>query len=186
LKLLKNRKIAILIAVIVMIFTMLFGVHRSLSRLAKDVEDMFYDGVPIEGTNETWPSINQHLGNLTQSILDTSSMFANHEELSGEAEAMTIARRSFMDADSITDKYSAYQDIQKTSIVFIEKAETFMLYERELITLLDFQTVFRGATRAIQNSEYNERARGFMDEASFIAVLLKPLVFVTSPQVFDT
>lgn len=184
-KLLKNRKIAILIAVVVMIFTMLFGVHRSLNRLAGDVEEMFYEGVPIEGTDGTWPSISQHLGNLTQSILDTSSLFANHADLSGEAEALTYARRSFMDADSISDKYSAYQDIQSASTLFINKAETLDLSERELVAFIDFQTVFRGASIAIQNSEYNARARGFMDEASFITVLLKPFIFVTAPQVFD-
>jgi len=169
-----------------MILAILFGVNRSLNRLARDVEEMFYKGVPIEGTNDTWPSIYQHLENLMLSSLDTASFFANHSELSGEAEALILTRQKLMDADGISEKYIAYQDIQKASTMFIDKAETLELSESELLVLIDFQTVYRGASLAIQNNEYNAKARDFMDGASFIAVLLKPLAFVTPPQVFDS
>ena len=184
-KLLKNRKIVIPIAVVVIFLATLFGVHRSLNRIARDVEEMFYTGVPMELATGTWPSINQHLRNLSLSIEDNVTLYLNHSELSGEANALILAQRSLMDADSISEKYLAYQSIQQTSTAFLSKAESVDLTEDEWYPIKQYQTVFMGATGAIQSSEYNVKARGFMDEVSFIARLLRPIVFVTPPQVFD-
>jgi len=182
---LKNRNIAILIAAIIIILATLFGVGSSLNSLARNVEEMFYDGVYMEAAGFTERSINNHLGVLEQAVLDTSSLFANHPELSSEAEALRYARRELVDAQSISEKYSAYQSIQRASSAFISKANTVELSEREKESLVQFQSTLTGTTGAIQRSEYNVRARGFMDEASMFARLLRPFVFVTAPQAFD-
>jgi len=170
-----------------MVLALLIGVHISLTRLVRDVEQMFYDGVPIEGTDGTWPSINQHLRNLSQSISDNVPLYLNHSGLSDEAEALLTAQRNLMDAETISEKYSAYQSIQQTSTAFLRKAETVdFLSDDDRGPIDQYQIIFSGATGAIQSNDYNIRARGFMDNASFIAVLLKPLAFVTPPQVFDS
>jgi hypothetical protein len=184
-ELLKNRKIAIVITVIVIILATLFGVNRSLNRLAKNVEAMFYDGIYLEDAGFTQPGISQHLSSIAQAALDITSAFTNHPELSAESDALVLARRELMDASSIAEKYVAYQGIQRSSSELLRKAETVDLSDRDIDVLSQFQTIFSGATRAIQDSQYNINARSFMESSSFIAYMLKPFLPVTAPQAFD-
>jgi len=184
LKLLKKRKISIIIAAIVIVFATLLGVNISLNRLARNVEAMFYDGVFLEDAGFRQTSINQHLDNLAQAALDISSVFRNHDELSSRAEELILVRRDLLDARSIRDKYIAYQGIQSAGTALINEAQSVELNRRDMDSLAQFQMVFHGATGAIQNSDYNIRARDFMDESSFIAQFLRPFVFVTPPQTF--
>ena len=185
-KLLKNRKIAILITIIVVILATLFGISRSLNRLARDVEALFYDGIYLEETGQPQRSINHHLGNLEQTALDASFVFAGNPGLSNESEALRLARRDLLDARSISEKYVAYQSLHQAFSVFFNKAETVDLSERDKDSLAQFRSTFTGATHAIQASEYNNRVRDFMGGSSIIAYLLKPFIFVTSPQAFGT
>jgi len=164
----------------------LFGVGKSLDHLAREVEVMFYNGVYLEDAGYTQPGISQHLENIGQSALDASSAFAGHTELSGELEALQNARLGLTNADSITEKYIAYQIMQHSFTAFLEKAEHVELSEHDKGLLALYSATFTGATGAIQNSEYNVKASGFLDEVSFIARLLRPLVFVTAPQSFDS
>ena len=185
-KLLKNRKIAILITIVVIIFATLFGVGRSLNRLSREAEALFYDGIFLENTGQPQRSIEHHLRVLEQASLDISSIFAIHPPLSDESEALMMARRELIDANSIPEKYSAYKNVQKASAAFLRKAENDDLTEDDREPIEQYQTTFSGVVSAIQRSEYNERAIGFMDEASIIAKFLKPFAFVTSPQTFGT
>jgi len=183
LKLLKNRKIAIIITVIVVIFATLFGVSRSLNNLARNVEAIFYDGVFINDVPQR--SISHHLDVIEQAVLNTVPAFNNYPALSDEVEALTVARRELLGAGSIPEKFTAYMNIQSASTRLISKAESVELSQRDQDILDQYQTTLTRATIAIQSSEYNVRARGFMDGSSFIAYTLRPFVFVTAPQAFD-
>jgi len=188
LELLKNRKIAIIITIIVVISATMFGVGKSLNGLVKEAEKVFYEGAEPEGAGFIQPSINHYLGIVSQAALDTSSLFAGHPELSDEAAALTAARRSLSDAmgaKNIPEMYAAYRSILTASDVFINSAGNAELSEREQSALNDYRTTLRGAAIAIRNNEYNIKAGNFMDGAFFLTGLLKPFVFVTSPQVFD-
>jgi len=184
--LLKNRKFAIIITVIVVIFATLFGVGRSLNRLVRNVEKMFFEGVILEDAGFTQPPVDRHLEVIAQTSLDVSSIFAGHEDLSNEAEALMMARRNLIGARTIPEKYNAYIEIKLAGIHFITKADSIDLSGRDKESFDSFRSTFEGAVTAIQNSEYNVKAKGFMDGASIITYLLKPFVFVSSPQAFDT
>jgi len=183
-RLLKDRKIAILITVFVIVLATLFGVGRSLNRLARDVEAMFYDGIYLERDGFTQPGINSHLENITQAALDCSSMFANHAELSKESEGLMLARREMLEARSISEKYTAYVITQKAFSEFISKVNTVDLSDRDLVSVALYTDTFTGAMGAIESSSYNTRVRSYMDDASFITFFLKPFVFVNPPQAF--
>lgn len=184
-KLLKNRKIAIVITVIVVLLATLFGVGRSLNRLAANTERMFYDGVYLEGQGFTQPAINTHLENIAQAALDCASVFANHSDLYNQSEALRIARREFLDADGISEKFAAYVGLYDAFTAFFSAVETAGLSDRDREIAAQFSSTFSGAVTAISNSEYNDRARNFMDGVSGFAQLLRPFAFVTPPQVFD-
>jgi len=183
-KLLKNRKIAILITVFAIILTTLFGVGRSLNRLAKDVEDLFYDGIYLERDGFTQPGINSHLENITQAALDCSSVFANLAELSKESEGLILARRDMLEAGSISEKYSAYEIIKRAFSEFISKSDTLELSDRDLSSVALYAGTFTGAVGAIESSSYNARVKSYMDDASFIVFFIKPILFVNPPQAF--
>ena len=182
--LLKNRKVAIVITVFITVLAMLFGVGKSLNRLAGDVEVMFYDGVYMEDAGFVQPGINLHLENITQTALDCSSMFAGHAELADVSEALMMARRGMLEAGSISEKYAAYVNIHRAFTDFIDRAHAVELTERDADSVAMYSSTFTGAAGAIQSSEYNTKAGNFMSGASPIAFLLKPFVFVTSPQTF--
>jgi len=183
-RLLKDRKIAILITIFVIILATLFGVGRSLNRLARDVEKLFYDGIYLERDGFTQPGINSHLENIKQAALDCSSLFANHTELSKEAEGLILARREMLEAGSISEKHAAYVITQKAFSEFISKASTVELSERDQASVALYTGTFTGAMGAIESSSYNTRVRNYMDDASFIAFFLRPFVFVKPPQAF--
>jgi len=181
---LKNRKVAIVITVIFIVLATLFGVGRSLNRLARDVEVMFYEGVYMEDAGFVQPGINLHLENITQAALDCSSMFAGHAELADVSEVLMIARRGMLEAGSISEKHAAYEKINRAFTDFFSKAHTIELSERDADSIALYSSIFTGAVGAIQSSEYNVKAGNFMSGASPIAFLLKPFVFVSSPQSF--
>ena len=179
-----NRKVAILITIFIIILATLFGVGKSLNRLARDVEDMFYNGIYLERDGFTQPGINSHLENITQAALDCSSVFASHAELSKESEGLMLARRDMLEAESISEKYAAYEVIAKAFSEFISKSDAVELSERDLSSVALYAGTFTGAMGAIESSSYNARVRSYMDDASFIVFFLKPFLFVNPPQAF--
>jgi len=183
-RLLGNRKIAVLITIFVIILATLFGIGRSLNRLARDVEAMFYDGVYLERDRFTQPGINSHLENITQAALDCSSVFASHAELSKESEGLMLARRDMLEAGSISEKYAAYEIIVKAFSEFISKANAVELSDRDFSSVAQYTDTFTGAKGAIESSSYNAKVRSYMDDASFIVFFLKPFLFVNPPQAF--
>jgi len=183
-KALKNRKIAVLITVIVAILATMFGVGRSLNKLARDVEATFYSGFTLEN-GQPQNGINHHLEILVQSALDCAALLAGNSELSGEAESLLSARSGLLDSKSISEKYSAYQTLYSMSATLIDKALLMELSEREKAAVSQFSNDFKGTTAAIFSNQYNIKALNFMDDASIFAHLLRPFVFVTPPETFD-
>jgi len=183
--LLKNRKIAILITIVVVLLATLFGVGRSLNRLVTNTEQMFFDGVFLHDQGFTQPAINTHLESIAHLALDCASVFANHPELSYEAEAIRLVRRDFLGANSISEKYTAYVDFSNAFSSFFAAADSAELSDRDRDAVAQFSSTFSGAVSAIENSAYNEMARNYMDGVSGFAKLLRPIARITPPQMFE-
>jgi len=183
-KLLKNRKFAVLITVVVVILATLLGVRGSLNRLAGDVEAMFYDGVYLKDNGYKQPGINPQLEICAQTALNYATILVNNPALTGEAEALLSAQREFIDAKSIREKYSANESMQNAFEALTKKAESTGLSQQETDAMSRHISTFRGAQTMIRSSEYNQQAQSFMDDASNFARLLRPFLFVKSPQMF--
>jgi len=180
---LKNRKTAIIITIVVVILATLLGVRKSLNQLARDVEAMFYDGVPLE-EGYTQRALSAHLGNCADASLGLATLLNGYNELADDAEALLSARRELLAATSIRGKYAAYASMQASFAALTEKAGGMQLTDRDNDAMGQYSSTFSGAGTAIQESKYNEKALSFMDGASFIAKILKPLAIVRSPQTF--
>jgi len=183
-KILKDRRIAILITIIVVVLATLLGVRGSLVRLSRDAERMFYDGVNLKEEGYTQPGIDSQLRNRMNSALGFASLMEKHPELEGAAGALLSARRELLDANSIKGMYSANESMQRAFVELLEKAEKFGLSNKEREDMERYSATFQGAQTAIRNSHYNQRAQSFMGDASILARLMKPFLFVPGPQVF--
>ena len=184
-KLFKNRKFAILIAAVAIVFATLLGVRGSLNRLARNVEVMFYEGVYLKEDGYTQPGIDSQLLNCAQAALDCAKVLEKQPELTGETGALLSARREFMDAKSIREKHKAYISMQHAFAALTEKAGKVGLTQQETEKMTVHMSTFHGAQTAIQNSAYNHKAQTFIDEASIFVHLLRPFLFVTPPQLFS-
>ena len=181
---LKKRKFAVLIVVVVAVLATLFGVRKSLNILARDAEAMFFDGVYLEEQRYTQPGINTHIENSAGAALGLSTIMENYAELRDDSSALLSARREFIAARSIKEKFSANEKMHIAFDSLTERAAKLDLNDRDQEALKQYSSTFYGAQTAIANSQYNQRASAFMDEASVLAHLLRPFIFVKSPQIF--
>ena len=168
----------------VVVLATLLGVRGSLNGLARDVEAMFYDGVYLKDERYTQPGIDSHLSNRIDAALNLATLVEVYPELTGDTEALLSARRALMDASSIRGKYSENEKLQRAFLVVADKAKGLNLSEGDQAEVESCLSSFSDAQTAIQNSGYNQQAKSFADSASFFVRILKPFLFVSSPQTF--
>jgi hypothetical protein len=183
-KLLKNRKFAVLVAVVLVVLATLFGVGRSLNRLARDVEALFYADRYVDDDGATRRGIDPHLENSANAAFALAMLMVDNPALAGEANELLAARGSYLAADSIPGKFVANENMKRTFAALAGKAQGIELSEREISALATFSRDFNDAQMAIQGSPYNQKASDYMDGASFIAHVLRPFTFVAPPAYF--
>jgi len=187
----KNRGVAVFLTFVVVIAATLVGVGSSLNRVARDIESTFYAERYLDAGGITRRGIFIFLGNIANEALLLATdpvLLDNHNrELDIAGNSLLSSRESLMAAISA-------RDIQKMGLAYSEVQQAFStlaaLVERLDLSDHDRQNVdsiissFSGAQNAISESSYNQRVASFMDDASFVARLLRPFVFVTPPQAF--
>jgi len=183
-KLLKNRKIAILITVVLVVAATLFAVGRSLNRLAREVEAMFSDGVYLEDEGNPQLGIEAHLNNRLNSAQNFAVLMEVFPEAENEAQALWSASKTLLLAESISDKFVANEALQQAFTELLAVADKMEFSGRDKTDIADDSSSFYGAQTAILGSRYNYMAETFMKDASFFAHLLRPFAFVSPPQRF--
>ena len=184
-KLLKDRKAAIVITIIIVVLATLAGVGRSLNRLARDIEAMFYDGVYLEDEGYTQPGINSHLENSANAALGLATIMSNYPELADKAEALLSARRSLIDEASLKGKSSYNQDMGQAFADLLQSAKDVDLAERDVEAAIQHIRTFTNAQASVAASRYHEKVSSFGNETSFIVQSLKLFLPVRTPEVFD-
>ena len=180
---LKNRKTAILITVIVAIAATLFGVHRSLTRLSRELEQMFYDGVYHDGYVE--PGIDSHITNCADSSLRLATVLMANPELSDSAQSVLERRRELLDAESISGKSIAFGRLSSSVKMMSKAAENADLTERDKEALSQSLATINGAEAAIRNSLYNETVSFRWRQQSAISSILRAFLPVKAPEMFS-
>jgi len=183
-KLLKDRKFAILITVVVAVLATLFGVYRTSSRGAGRVEAMFFDGVFLQERGFTEPGIESHLENSADSVLSLTSVFGNYPELADKNEALVEARRNLLGASGVAGKSDAFFEMWKMYDSLLDAAESVSLSERDSAAVSQLSESFRGALIAIRNSAYNDKVIEYRDGRSIFTVLIGGLVAAKIPSSF--
>ena len=182
----KKRGAAITVAVIVMVVSALFGVHRSVGRAAKKVEKMFYDGVYVSGEGYRQASIQDQLDQRLSAAMTLWSIASNYDELSGEAEELRASRAALADAESISEKYGANLALSQSCDRLTEKLASVSLNERDKNEADDCIYRLEAAQKLIDSSSYGDEVDGFINGTmkKFPVKYLKSLAFCKYPEYF--
>ena len=183
-KFFQNRKLAIFITVVVVIFATLFGVGRSLARLSKDIEQMFYDGVYLESEGYTQPGIALQLDNHATATLGLATILIDYPELQDSAEEVLRLRRELLDAESISDKSLAFLKMSTAVRILAQASIEANLSARDMEAISQYTSTIDGAETFIGNSAYNQALSLRWNEQSFITRMISFLIPVKMPQPF--
>jgi len=184
-KFLKKRETAIIITIAIVLVATLYGVNRSVTRLASDIEDMFYDGVFFQDAGFTQPGLNSHLENSTTAALNVATMLLNYPELADKAESVLVVRRALIDEHTIAGRGRLNQVFVNAFADLVNSAKDVNLAERDAEAVSRNLRLFMGAQANITDSRYHEKVAAFDSEISFIAQVFKIFLPVRSPEAFQ-
>ena len=181
---LKNRKIAVLITIVVVALTTLISVNRSLMRLSRDIERMFYDGVYLESDGYTQPGIDSQIKKHAEATLGLATTLTNYPELGDRADEVLRSRRELLDAGSISDKSICFWAMSRNVHSLIQAASDISLTERDMEAVSSYSATITGAEEFIKGSAYNQAVLLRWNEQSSIARIICALVPAREPAAF--
>ena len=181
---LKNRKTAVLIAVVAAILATLFGVDRSLTRLDWEIEAMFYDGVVLESEGYTQPGIALQLDKHTDAALRLATILVNYPELQSSAEKVMESRRRLLASESIGDKSLAFWMMSQDVNNLAQAASDVDLTQRDMEAVLQYSATISGAEAFIRGAAYNRTVSDLWNEQSYITRIISKLLKTREPDTF--
>jgi len=182
-KLLKDRKIAIILTVLIAVLATMLGVYKTSASNTRDIEAMFYDGVYIEDGSYTQPGINTHIGNVADAALGLATLLS-YPEFKTEAEALLSARRDYNASRRISDKNAAYKEMGDLITRLCNAAQNAGLTERDMIAVAQYYSTYTGAAAAIKNSQYNTEVWKYLDKRSALMRTIGLFVPTREPEYF--
>ena len=186
---LKQRKIAWLLAVILVIGSTLLSSHIKLDKKCSQVTDGFYNGVNYDGYLH--PSIFTQLKNISSYSLGISTIAENYgidttelTELRGHLE--TNLSDSNNSKNKITELYENYTALVPVVNQVINELNTKSLSERDASGFSEYKTNIDGAVSTINSAGYNESVTTFMSNEYrvFPTSILGKLSGVHTPDYF--
>lgn len=182
-----NRKAAVLIlAAVICVFTCI-GVNRSVSALAGDIEDSFYNGAE-NSDGYTEASIQSHLDNRIDAANGLCTMAAQYPDMSGAADGLQNARYELMEKsrDDIKGKFQANEKLTQSAGVLISLLKSEDLSQDQNQMLDYYISTFEGADSAIEKLSYNSSVDEFYNKTlkSFPVSLFSPVLSVDGPEYF--
>jgi LemA protein len=154
---LKDKKIAVLLMVIMITLGTVFGSHRSLMKLYNSAEDVFYygengDGFSIQHDLEHRIEYSGYLVKIAKNYLPADSSFIADVE---------NARNALDTADTIKEKSEA--DYQLNSVLFAlyNELENHELSKKDVEYRRSYYSSFISSGDKISSSSYNDTVRKF-------------------------
>ena len=184
-KLLKNRKVAILIAVIVVILATMLGVSRTSSRYTRKIEAMFYDGVYLKDEGYTQPGMYSHIRNCADAAIGLATLMGNHPELAHETGKLIVAQQTLMDAYSLSSINSAYIKMVDSFYVLKSATAGVVISDRETAAMEQYSNLLTGAQKAMAGSRYNDTVTEYLDGRCALMQVIGLLVPTKTPHYFD-
>lgn len=183
---LKKRSAAIAITVLVCAVSLLAGVHLSVGRQVRKIENTFETGVYYDGYLH--PAISVQLEERQNASLGIITIAASYEELSAPADELRSARQQLLNAKDGTlyDKYAANENLENAYEKLMNATEGVSLSDNHAAALESYASTMDGAQSLISTSGYNMSVSGFNRDilGSFPVSILRYPAFVDTPEFF--
>lgn len=177
---LKDRKIALLLMIIMIVLGTAFGSHRSLMKLYNSAEDVFYNGENRDGF-----SIQHDLEDRFEESLKLVKIAEKYTSLDSRYIAdVTEARNNLKNAETIKDKSKANSELDAAVYALYNELGNQKLSSQDEKYRISAYGTFNSYGDTISHSSYNSTARKFNETLNkFPAGLLGKL---TGIQELDT
>ena len=185
-KLLSDRKVAILITVVIAILATMLGVYRTSVRYTRNIEALFYDGVYLEDEGYREQSINAHLDNSAGIVLRLATLLESYPELTEKTEDLLSARRELIAAKDIKGKSLSYDKMRLLFVELTSAATRVDLSDRDREAISQDVAVFNGASIAMIRSSYNDKVTEYFTGRSALARMLGAFTPNREPSFFLT
>ena len=188
-KTLKKRSTAAAVAVIVILFGTLFGVHRSIAAQTRHIEAMFFDGVYIEEDDYWQPSIDSQLQKRLDASLGLVTIGNQFDDLSDLTNDLRQRRLELLDAGNLTfgAKYTLNGLLGVSYNNVYEALISRELTDSEQSAVDSYTTMMTGAQGVVEAAAaaYNDKVTAFrQDLNTFPVAVLKNLAFAKPPEYF--
>lgn len=183
---LKNKTVAVIIAVILVIASTLLATHIKLGKQVSEVTEGFYNGVNYDGYLH--PSVFTQLKNISSYCLGISTIAMEY----GIDTTKLNEARSHLETNldgkegNIKELYANYSDLRTVATQVINELKTKSLNDRDQAGFSEYQTNYDGAVATIESSGYNETVTSFINGPyhTFPANILAKLSGVKAPAYF--
>jgi len=187
-KLLKDRKFAVLITVIVAVIATMYGVYRTSVRNTREIEAMFYSGVYLKDEGYMQASMNAHLSNSLSAALGLATIMENYPEYADRSKALEQARDKVIAAKGITEKGLAYSEMwtRFTGLsTAVTSAPAFSdMSARDAAAVSEYTKTLNSANWAMVNSRYNNEVFEYLDNRSALMRVIGVITPTETPGYF--
>ena len=183
---LKKRSAAVVITVLVCAVSLLAGVHLSVGRQAKKIENAFETGVYYDGYLH--PAISDQLDDRQNAALGIITIASGYEELSAPTDGLRSARQQLLDAEDGTlyDKYAANEKLEAAYEKLMTAMDGVSLSDDNAAAMESYSATMEAAQNLISTSGYNLAVSEFNRDilGSFPVSILRYPAFVDAPEFF--
>ena len=157
----KNKFVAIVIAVFVVIASTLLSTNIRFGKECRAVTDGFYEGVEYNGYQQK--SMATHLKNICAYVDGLVTIARNYDLDTAEAEAASDSVKSLLSGETKHISYvsAAYSELIKASNALQAQLARTELEERDASGVAEYSASITGAQSAMENAGYNESVREF-------------------------
>ncbi len=174
---LKSYRGAALITALVILLSVVFGAHRSLTAVRSDVLQVFEMGAYGDGHSVK--------GDLNARRAVCANLYTVAQRYLPEAELDELGR-SLEETDQEAPSASAYENLDSAAHLVIEELEAVSLSEQDAKYVSGFQAELTSRTLTIAKDPYHQRALEFNNDTlgAFPANLLKHVAFVEALPIY--
>lgn len=179
-KFFSSHKFAMLVTLLVVIFSILFGSHRSLTAARNEVEQVYLNGVDGGG------SVFQDLGAYWATASNLASVAEKYLPDAEELDALRSALEGATLTMNENEDQEAYNELKAAAVDVLLLLEVGQLSEKDAQYVRGFRSEMESRSFSIANDAYNDLALSFNRKVlgAFPANILSRLVSIPSMAVF--
>ena len=183
---LKSRRTAVIVAVVLCLLALVIGVRRSVGSRAADVLEQYQSGVRSASAGYTLPSVAAQLQARSNAALGLISLAAPYDDLADIAGAVRTAREALLDAGTVPAQSEANAAMSSACDGLIAALQGRLTDPDKVSALEDYAGVMTNTARLIETSGYNELVDDFRSNVLglFPVNVLYRIAGVTAPDYF--